>query len=124
MKKIKVHSFQSMIDIAVQEYGSPEGVIAIAVANNMSPTAELIAGSNILVPKLDVETPQRRVLRDYKEQMIIPATGMIPDDILEFLEGDCDCGEFTDEFSFEFTSCDCDPNDFGFNNDFTEEFSQ
>lgn len=63
-------SGQSLVDIALQECGSVEGVFALALANEISLTAMLTAGNNLLL--VNVATPT--VTNYYSVRSLRPAT--------------------------------------------------
>ena len=49
---MKVAQGQTLIDIAIQECGSAESAIDIAVANGISVTDELTPGTELIIPSI------------------------------------------------------------------------
>ena len=83
--KINVLPLQSLLDIAVQHTGAVESVFAIAVANGLSLTDDLPAGTEIKLP--DSVNKDSDVLNYYSAKRLQPATAviMLPEE--ERLEG-------------------------------------
>lgn len=73
---------QNLLDIALQETGSIEGVFELATANNIAVSDEVVAGTELMVPEVNKNSD---VLRQYKSNNIKPATGNIQD--AEILDG-------------------------------------
>lgn len=73
MSKVKVISNQNLLDIALQEYGSVEGVINLVVANNRSITDDLFAGDELII---DADPVDQLMLDFYRKNQIKPATGV------------------------------------------------
>jgi hypothetical protein len=73
---------QNLLDIALQETGSIEGVFELATANDIAVSDEVSAGTELKVPEGNINAD---VLRQYKANNIKPATGNIQD--AEILEG-------------------------------------
>lgn len=118
MKKTKVKLFQSLLDISAQEYGMAEGIVKIALANNISITDELIAGAELNIP--DFENANKKVLKYYEENKIIPATADTQSLLMD--EPECDGTEFTDEFNYEYNTCLNSEDEGFFGNEFSNEF--
>lgn len=90
--KVAVLSNQTLTDIAIQVYGSVEGVLTLAKANNISITDSLQAGRWLEVPEV---TYVKRIAEFYKVRCICPATAEVtpsPIRIKVFTE------QFTEQF--------------------------
>ena len=83
--KVKVLPLQSLLDIAVQHTGAVESVFAIAVANGLSLTDDLPAGTEIKLP--DSVNKDSDVLNYYTAKRLQPATAVILLPEEERLEG-------------------------------------
>jgi len=83
--KINVLPLQSLLDIAVQHTGAVESVFAIAVANGLSLTDDLPAGTEIKLP--DSVNKDSDVLNYYSAKRLQPATAVILLPEEERLEG-------------------------------------
>lgn len=70
---IKVKHNQSLFDIAIQVYGTIEGIVEIAVANGLSITGELIQGQLLQIP--DYSDTKIEVVKYFSERKLTPATG-------------------------------------------------
>jgi len=70
MSSVKILPKQTLFDIAVQECGSIEAVFEIARTNNLSITAELPAGTIIILP----EVYNRTVKKVYQDNGYKPAS--------------------------------------------------
>lgn len=70
---VVVQHNQSLLDIAIQETGTAETVVAIAIANNISVTQLLEVGAEIVIPE-DV-VGNNEILKYYKKNNIKPVTG-------------------------------------------------
>jgi hypothetical protein len=46
--KVTIQPGQSLIDIAIQQYGSADSVIQLMTENNISVNAELVAGNQLI----------------------------------------------------------------------------
>jgi len=90
MKQI-VKDGQTLADVAVQEYGSWEAIIAIARENNMSMTEVPDAGAELRMP----DASWNRTMQKYcKDNDVSPATARDQSNIhLRIFEE-----EFTEEF--------------------------
>jgi len=76
---------QSLFDISIQVYGTVAYVFDLALANGLSITSDLVAGQEIEVPELEVES--KGVQQYYLANGIKPATAIIKEDLP--IEGDC-----------------------------------
>ena len=76
---------QSLLDLAVQHTGAVESVFAIAVANGLSLTDDLPAGTEIKLP--DSVNKDSDVLNYYTAKRLQPATAVILPPEEERLEG-------------------------------------
>lgn len=83
--KINVLPLQSLLDIAIQYTGAVESVFAIAVANGLSLTDDLPAGTEIKIP--DSVNKDSDVLNYYSAKRLQPATAVILPPEEERLEG-------------------------------------
>ena len=83
--KINVLPLQSLLDIAIQHTGAVESVFAIAVANGLSLTDDLLAGTEIKLP--DSVNKDSDVLNYYTAKRLQPATAVILLPEAERLEG-------------------------------------
>jgi hypothetical protein len=66
----KVRSGQTLLDVAIQEYGSAESWWALAQANNLEPTDYLVPGTTLLLPNLSDRDPaltDARAVRYFRE---------------------------------------------------------
>lgn len=73
MKIIALNN-QSLIDIAIAFTGKPENFLQIAMANNLVPTDELEAGTELIIP--DGLEADNDIVRYYKSNGIQPATAI------------------------------------------------
>lgn len=89
---IKVLKGQSVIDIAIQELGSVEGVYTLATQNGISITDELVPGQEIQLPNIQ----NKSISAYYANKAIKPATAST-DQITEVSR------VFFEELPFEFT---------------------
>lgn len=70
--KITALNNQSLLDISIQETGKAENYLKIAKANNISGTAKLEVGQELLIPdNLEIDSD---IVRYYKANNIKPAT--------------------------------------------------
>ena len=60
--RITVHSGQSIVDLAIQEMGSIEGLVSILSTNGFSPNITLIDGANVAI---DLSSVHKISVRDY-----------------------------------------------------------
>lgn len=78
MKNIKIHSRQSILDVAIQNMGNIEACFDIALQNNFSLTEDLTASKELLViPSVN------NVTTAYNDEKIVPATGVTNMEIKE-----------------------------------------
>jgi len=68
-------NLQTLLDIALQMYGSAEAVFALAAANGISITDDLETGVRLQVPATS-PAMQRRVVEYYAVNNICPATAI------------------------------------------------
>ena len=87
--KVKVLSGQSLTDIAIQVYGSAEGVFALAQENGMSVTDETQGGQELGYTAEGVS--ESGIVRHYAVKGIYPAT-----------MADSDGGVFDDSYDLTF----------------------
>lgn len=100
---VKILPNQTLLDIAIQECGTAEAVVDIALANGLSVTADIDAGTLLKIPLI---TKNDEILNYYKQHGIKPATANFDNSLSEIIED----GElpdeleqyFDDEFSNEF----------------------
>lgn len=124
---INIQQNQNLLDICLQTTGSLDGLFDLAMANNLSITDELQAGQTIVISG-GIATNQD-ILNYYKQNSVQPATAITNADVLALIDTtqDNSCGEFTCEFTDEFTNCDCDNGFNGmpivFSNEFSNEFA-
>lgn len=78
MQTIIVLDNQSLLDIAIRYCGTVEAVVAIAVLNNVSVTAELVPGKILQVPEQDYG--YREIVAYYQDNKLQPATGLTDQD--------------------------------------------
>lgn len=77
--KVRVIHNQSLLDLSIQIYGSITEVVALAVANNISITANLEPNTIIEAPVIEVSEPT--VQDYYQRKRIKPATALSTEDI-------------------------------------------
>lgn len=90
--RVKALSSQNLIDIAIQQYGSYEGVVRLAIRNNMSVTDELPSGTVLDAPEDVYNATFQNYVRSRK---IRPATGRE--------NGEITLRIFTKQFTLQFT---------------------
>lgn len=71
--KIVVLNNQTLLDIAIQEYGTIEAVFELAMANGLGITDELTTGTKLKIIKAKEET---EILGYYKQNTISLSTGI------------------------------------------------
>ncbi|WP_438710869.1 hypothetical protein ACSTS3_19720 [Aquimarina muelleri] len=71
MKPIVIYN-QNLLDIAIQEYGTPHAVFDLAVTNDLSITDDLKEGISLELTKNSYET--KEVADYYKKKRLRPAT--------------------------------------------------
>ena len=92
MNSVRIRSNQTLMDIAIQEYGDLSAVFLIAQHNNISPTGKVIPGTEIRLPDVIVN----REMQDYcKNNHVSPATGENADSGIRLRI-------FTEQFTKEF----------------------
>lgn len=103
MTSIETKLFQNLFDISAQAYGTAEGLVHIAFANNIGITDTLSAGTKLNIP--DFENANKKVLRHYKENTVIPSTTQLTSDIEAIVAIDDvdDSGDLAPVFSREYT---------------------
>ena len=70
---------QTLLDIALQQYGNAEAAMDLAIANDKSISQDISAGESITLP----ETLQnRRMVKYYDINSIMPATAISPSTIV------------------------------------------
>ena len=82
MKKATVHKQQNILDLAIQEYGSIEGLLELAKENNLSLDEDMVAGSVLSVDESKIINLP--LVNYFKEKEIVIATGangFVTDDI-------------------------------------------
>lgn len=90
--KVIVQQRQSLSDIALQVYGDVSGVIAIARANGLSVTPDLVAGQELQCPD---------VVYDNYLQNYVRRNGIKPATLYDGI-GEISQRIFTEEFTLEF----------------------
>lgn len=88
MATIRVKYKQSLLDIAIQHYGSIAEAFVLAVENNLSVTDIIVPGTIINIPVLEASTPD--VQTYYIKKQIKPSTALSSTD-LESLENTDPC---------------------------------
>lgn len=90
MKKI-VKDGQTLADVAIQEFGSWEAMIAIARENNLSMTEVPKAGTELVMP----DSTWNRLMQNYcRDNNVSPATARDQSDICMRIFDE----QFTEEF--------------------------
>lgn len=79
---------QSLLDISIQEYGTPLALLMIAFENGLSVTDELEPGQTILLPVFDQTKVD--VAAYYSKKSIWPSTA-ITDEVAALFENDDPC---------------------------------
>lgn len=85
---VRVLHNQSLLDIAIQEYGTANGVFALAVANGLDVTDTLKPGQVLTIP--DWDGKDKDVAGYFKSRKIYPATAtplIVDEDIEEWMGG-------------------------------------
>ncbi|GAA4271624.1 hypothetical protein U6A24_13645 [Aquimarina gracilis] len=83
MESVTIQHNQSLLDIGLQEYGTPEAIFELALQNGLSVTDELSVTQEIELPRIKKIDLQR--LSYYKRNNVEPATSYNGD-----LEIDCE----------------------------------
>lgn len=71
MRTVIAHNNQSLLDISIQEYGTDENVLELAIENDLSITTSLFAGQVLRVPG---EPIYSSIVTYYRNKRIKPAT--------------------------------------------------
>lgn len=71
---ITIEHNQSLLDIAIQEYGDVQMAVELAVLNNMPLSGELAVGRDIVTTGLRVVSSS--IVENFKRNGVIPATGV------------------------------------------------
>ncbi len=74
MKKVIVHKRQNVIDLAIQEYGSIEGLLELAKENNLSLDEDMVVGSTLFVDASKITN--KPLVGFFKEKKIVIVTGV------------------------------------------------
>ncbi|QSS96580.1 hypothetical protein [Psychroflexus sp. ALD_RP9] len=74
MNEVKVISGQSVFDIAIQVYGTIEGLSLLCLENNISITEELVPGQLLQVPEF--EKAKKEIVNYFENRNIKPATAL------------------------------------------------
>lgn len=74
MPEIRVKYKQSLLDIAIQQFGSIAEAFDLAVANNLSVTDIIVPGTVITIPELEASHPD--VQTYYKKKQLKPSTAL------------------------------------------------
>ena len=90
--KVTVLSNQTLLDLAIQQYGSAEAVFILAEENQISPSQDLETGMEIIVPELHVNKDMEVYC---KTNHVNPATA-------DSTSSDVRLRIFTEEFTEEF----------------------
>ena len=86
--EVRVLHNQSLLDIAIQEYGTASGVFVLAVANGLDVTDALKPGQVLTIPEWNQKNTD--VAGYFKSRRIYPATAtpfIAEDDIQEWMGG-------------------------------------
>lgn len=75
--KITVRNNQSLLDIAIQYKGTVEAAFAIALANNISLTDDLMTGQELIIPH--TKFYNKLILDNYQGKGFLPATAVTDD---------------------------------------------
>lgn len=74
MENLLVLNQQSFLDLALQAYGTVEGAVAFALANDRSLTDELVSGELLQVPEYADALPN--IVEAYEAFTLRPATAL------------------------------------------------
>jgi hypothetical protein len=72
--KVNILNDQNLLDLGIQEYGTPAAAFDIAVANGIAISDALDPGGELILPTETTEV-NAEVLGYYKKHQIYPATG-------------------------------------------------
>ncbi|UGU15221.1 hypothetical protein LS482_16230 [Sinomicrobium kalidii] len=86
MIKATIIGYQSLLDMTLQETGSAENVLALALQNGLSLTEDLKPGQVIEIPEEVIREQDRDVVRYYQNRNHRPATAM-QNDVVIYPEG-------------------------------------
>jgi len=101
MNNTTTYRYQSVFDLAIQEYGSIEGVFELMAANpSLELDSDIESGS---IVKLEGDVSSYPVVEQYNKYSIAPATGNI-DGLLAYCENDG--GMITKTYNYPLTSGD------------------
>lgn len=81
IEKVKVGSDQNIVDLAIQEYGSVEGLVAFAERNGLGVDRDPETGALVEVETSEVVVATTREF--YKNQNIVVTTGKVYDNIFD-----------------------------------------
>lgn len=81
MQKYKVHENQNLFDIAAHVYADSSLAIALADANNLSLTAAILCGAEIIIPSFPKKI---NTIKAISARNIIPATSTPIDPLTGF----------------------------------------
>ncbi|MFN8238642.1 MAG: hypothetical protein U0T77_10780 [Chitinophagales bacterium] len=102
MPSIKLKEGQSLLDIAIQQFGSTESVVDIALHNNVSITEPLTAGTVIKIPHSVFKNIE--ISDYYKKKSLEPATALLSPDMADIaVAGDMPEDNGGNTFSREYT---------------------
>ncbi|MDX2304604.1 MAG: hypothetical protein NW226_17480 [Microscillaceae bacterium] len=97
MKTIQVEVYQNVINVALQHYGSQEGIVKLCLDNDLELTEIIHPGRELLIDESKVIS--QAIVSYYQAKGIIVATGTETDAI-----NLADCSfEFSNEFGGEFS---------------------
>lgn len=96
--QIKILHNQTLLDIAIQQYGSATMAIDLAIENNLSLTDDLEVGTVLNVPE-NSDFGQRLIAEYFQNKSLKPATKIVGK-ILESIPVDFGIGEMIIEESF------------------------
>ena len=94
MRTIKVNQGQNLLDIALQEYGSTEGVINLVFDNSLDINSPLAGGDELVID--DNKVINAEVVKYYIDRKLKPNTGEPPP------QEDLSLGIFDDSFDSTF----------------------
>ncbi|WP_166964589.1 hypothetical protein [Yeosuana marina] len=87
--EVRVKYKQSLLDIAIQQYGSIAEAFVLAVENNLSVTDIIVPGTIINIPVLEASNPE--VQTYYSKKQIKPSTALSSIDLVSIENTDpCD----------------------------------
>jgi hypothetical protein len=80
MKKITVLENQNIMDIVLQEYGSPAALVGFCLDNAIHPDDDVEPGQEVIIDENRIVRPQ--IVQYLKERGIAIATGIVEDDVI------------------------------------------